>query len=96
MTSWARLVDQSGNSQPLVEDEVIIGRAKDCTISLTANRLVSARHCKIYKDKDGKVWLADNRHIHNLALIFILRIKVVYYLNYVYLNYHYLAQMAHL
>jgi hypothetical protein len=28
MTSWARLVDQSGNSQPLVEDEVIIGRAK--------------------------------------------------------------------
>ncbi|XP_069135608.1 E3 ubiquitin-protein ligase CHFR-like isoform X2 [Argopecten irradians] len=61
--SWGKLVGVSTNVDtspyPLVGDKFTIGRARDCDISLSNNKLVSGRHCHIEKDADGKVWLCD-------------------------------------
>lgn len=60
--SWGQLVsvtDVDSSPYPLVEDKFTIGRARDCDISLSNNKLVSGRHCHIEKDAEGKVWLCD-------------------------------------
>ncbi|XP_013390804.1 E3 ubiquitin-protein ligase CHFR [Lingula anatina] len=59
---WAQLVCTTDtDSEPITidKDKFTIGRAKDCDLSMPANRLVSGKHCFIQKDGSGRVWLYD-------------------------------------
>ncbi|XP_060073943.1 E3 ubiquitin-protein ligase CHFR-like isoform X2 [Ylistrum balloti] len=60
--AWGQLVsvtDVDSPHFPLIENRFTVGRAKDCDISLTSNKLVSGRHCHIERDAEGRVWLCD-------------------------------------
>ncbi|CAH1801152.1 unnamed protein product [Owenia fusiformis] len=59
---WAQLVCTTDlDSEPIFIDKnsFCIGRAKGCDISLASNKMVSGKHCAIYRDKNGIVSLKD-------------------------------------
>ncbi|XP_060591695.1 E3 ubiquitin-protein ligase CHFR-like [Ruditapes philippinarum] len=60
--TWGQLVSLTDiYSDPilLTSDKYSIGRANDCDLSLSENKLVSGHHCHISREKDGKITLTD-------------------------------------
>ncbi|XP_076107813.1 E3 ubiquitin-protein ligase CHFR-like [Mytilus galloprovincialis] len=61
--AWGQLVSLTDiETEPimLMSESFTIGRAKDCDLPYTDNKLVSSRHCSIQKDESGNVWLCDS------------------------------------
>ncbi|XP_063448138.1 E3 ubiquitin-protein ligase CHFR-like [Mytilus trossulus] len=61
--AWGQLVSLTDiDTEPifLTSDSFTIGRAKDCDLPYTDNKLVSSRHCCIQRDEIGTVWLCDS------------------------------------
>lgn len=42
------------------DQEILIGRKQECTITLAGDKSVSGKHCYIRKSKDGELELSDN------------------------------------